>query len=99
MMATDCATSVFFCSRPAQNFSSFSTLLFLSRSHHRTRTASVVGALKNKKSTGLTPITMEIGVCEGLKDDLVREMVDDALIWTSLHGLVVGDKNDKVRVA
>lgn len=92
-MATDCATSVFFCGRLAQN-SSFSSLLLLSRFYHA-RTASVVSAFKNKKNTGLTPITMEIVAYEGLKDDLVREMVDDALIWTSLHGLVVGDKNDK----
>lgn len=32
----------------------------------------------------------------GIDEELVQKMVHDALVWSSLHGLVVGDKNVQV---
>ena len=34
----------------------------------------------------------------GIDRELLQEMVYDALVWSSLHGLVVGDKSVKVSV-
>jgi len=32
----------------------------------------------------------------GIDQDLLQEMVYDALVWSSLHGLVIGDKSVQV---
>jgi glutathione synthase len=32
----------------------------------------------------------------GIDEELVQKMVYDALVWSSLHGLVVGDKSVQV---
>lgn len=32
----------------------------------------------------------------GIDQDLLQEMVYDALVWSSLHGLLVGDKSVQV---
>lgn len=32
----------------------------------------------------------------GIDQDLIQEMVYDSLVWSSLHGLVVGDKSAQV---
>jgi hypothetical protein len=32
----------------------------------------------------------------GIDQDILQEMVYDALVWSSLHGLVVGDKSVQV---
>lgn len=32
----------------------------------------------------------------GIDEELVQKMFYDALVWSSLHGLVVGDKNVQV---
>ena len=35
----------------------------------------------------------------GIDQELLKKMVYDALVWSSLHGLVVGDKSVKVSVS
>ncbi|XP_031276400.1 glutathione synthetase, chloroplastic [Pistacia vera] len=60
---------------------------------------SKVGTLKCGKvrkmesQEGVAAITNPTRDLETVDEDLVQQMVYDALVWSSLHGLVVGDKN------
>ncbi|KAJ0078571.1 hypothetical protein Patl1_22757 [Pistacia atlantica] len=60
---------------------------------------SKVGTLKCGKvrqmesQEGVAAITNPMRDLETVDEDLVQQMVCDALVWSSLHGLVVGDKN------
>lgn len=45
---------------------------------------------------GVAAITNPTRDLETVDEDLVQQMIYDALVWSSLHGLVVGDKNVQV---
>ncbi|KAK8586729.1 hypothetical protein V6N13_085754 [Hibiscus sabdariffa] len=51
----------------------------------------VAGEMEIQK--GIAALQKPIVDFHGIDEDLVQKMVYDALVWTSLHGLVVGDRN------
>lgn len=63
---------------------------------------SKIGALKGGKvrdmesQEAVPAITKPLWDLKSVDEGLVQQMIYDALVWSSLHGLVVGDKNIQV---
>lgn len=56
--------------------------------------ARVAGEMEIEK--GIAAAGKSIVDLHGIDDGLIQKIVYDALVWSSLHGLVVGDRNDQV---
>ncbi|KAA3473445.1 glutathione synthetase, chloroplastic [Gossypium australe] len=55
--------------------------------------ARVAGEMEIEK--GIAAAGKPIVDLHGIDDGLIQKIVYDALVWSSLHGLVVGDRNDQ----
>lgn len=51
-----------------------------------------VGLMETQEGSGSKPV-IDI---QGIDEELVEKIIYDALLWSSLHGLVVGDKSVQV---
>ena len=82
--------------KPTKKFGSFSRF-----SHNSTCLGSKIVPLKccgkvREMETQERILQKPLIDFHGIDEELVQKMVYDALVWSSLHGLVVGDKSVQV---